>query len=254
MINIIGDDVFGYIALFLHNYKDLLSLSLVNTYTYYYDYNNKEIELSSNINNIKFNKIKKLTLNNLVVSIIPEFVKKIIMNECTTIAKLNMENLTAVHIKDCLTYHDIINTSLTYSQLKAVYLYNFTIDPDDFNVPNLEYLFIYESDDDYEYVYLFDIFKIPKLKYLDIKKVYIHDQDTVIENLEYYKGYYFEYKMPKLKYLETDNLKTESEYLSVYPNLTTIITFETPTTEFNHIKIIQPDKSKIALEYYKQYF
>ena len=155
MINIINDDVFNNITLFLLDYQDLLSLIFVNKYTYNHNYENKEVIMNS-YNKLKINSIRKITMNNMVVSSIPYFIKKIIFNECTFINRLDIDNISAIHIQDCLSYNDQLNF-INYKFLKAVYLYNFTIDPDDFELPNLEYLFIYESDDDYSYVCLFKI-------------------------------------------------------------------------------------------------
>ena len=72
--------------------------------------------------------------------------------------------------------------------------------------------------------------------------------------MEYYNGYYYKYNMPNLKYLETSKLLSESEYLKTYPKLTTIITNDKPNSEFNIIKLIEPNKSDISLEYYNKYF
>ena len=252
MINIFGYDVFNYITTFLINYKDILSVKLVNRGTLQHEYEHKEVIVCFH-SNVSLPHLEKIIVKNAVLSKIPD-VKICVMEDCSIHDILDISSLQALHIRDCYTYNNPMLLTL-YTNLVAVYLYNFLIDPDDLNLPNLEYLCIYESDYDDSYVYMFNIERFPKLKYLDISKIYMDNDSASVPLLEYYNGYFQEYNMPNLKYIEwSTDLLSESQYLQMFPKLIAIITYSEPVIPFNKIEIIRPEVSKIALEYYNKYF
>lgn len=252
MITIFGYDIFNYITLFLHNYKDILALRYINKDTYLHEFENTEIEASFNTK-IDLPKLEKMIAHNMTLFKIPN-IKVCILIDCTLTDILTINTVNALHIRDCYTYcNPLIFTQ--YDSLVAVYLYNFLIDPDDLVLPNLEYLFIYESDYDDSYVYIFNIERFPNLKYLDLCKIYMDNDSTCVPLLEYYNGFFQNYQMPNLKYLEwTNELLPESYYLQQFPNLIAIITYYEPIEPFNRIQILRPEISDIAQKYYNNYF
>lgn len=252
MLNIFGNDIFNIISLFLDNYKDLLSLKYVCKNTYYYNFTNKVITMDIPVN-MNLESVKKIIYSNLVIFKIPDITICVLL-DCTLCDVLNIDSVTALHIRDCYTYSNplIFNR---YDNLVAVYLYNFIIDPDDLILPNLEYLFIYESDYDDSYVYMFNIERYPKLKYLDLCRIYMDDDSSYVPFIEYYNGCFRNYNMPNLKYIEWHTkLLSEYEYLTLFPKLLAIITYDEPLEEFKNIKIIKPNESDIAKKYYNDYF
>lgn len=253
MINKFGYDIFNNITLYLNDYKDILSLRLVNRDTYFHEYENKEIELYFN-SIIDLQKVEKIITKNIVMTRLPPFVKICIFLDCFLYNSINIDTIRALHIKDCSMYSFPL-IHINYESLVALYLYNFIVDPDDLILPNLEYLCIYDSDYDDTFIYMFDVKRFPKLVYLDIYKIYIDDESAEIPFLEYYNGQFQHYNMPNLKYLEWNNtLFPESFYLYHFPKLIAIITYSKPNIPFNSIKLINPTVSKIAREYYNRYF
>jgi len=253
MINKLGFDIYNYIISFLINYEDIISIKNVNKFTYYNLYCVKEIELKkiySNIIDLPY--LEKIKIYNIVI-IIPN-IKICILSDCSIRKINNTDNIRSLHIQDCYSFSNVLSYN-TYNSLIALYLYNFMVDPDDLILPNLEYLCLYESDYDDSYIYMFNIQRFPKLKYLDICKIYIDNDSATVPSLEYYAGRFEHYNMPKLKYLEwpsEDFLLPEYFYITNFPNLTTIITNQ--DNDFNIIKVIKPDYSKIAQNYYNMYF
>lgn len=252
MINKFGFDVFNYITSFLVDYKDLLSIKLINKETYSHEYENKEIEIYFH-SVVDLPKLEKIIVKHMVLTKLPN-VKICIMSDCSIHETLNIDSLHALHIKDCYTYNNPLILTL-YTNLRAVYLYNFIVDPDDLVLPNLEYLCIFESDYDDSYVYMFNIERFPKLKYLDLSRIYIDNESASVPLLEYYNGCYQNYNMPSLKYIEWQTeLLPEYQFLQLFPNLLSIITYKEPSEPFNKIKLIRPEVSKIARNYYNSYF
>lgn len=252
MLQKLGYDIFNIIAIFIFNYNDLLSLKSVNRFTYYHIFNNKDIELTKHSKvNLRF--LKKISILNLIIYNIPKVNICKLLN-CTFAESLLLDTLTALHIQDCYTFCTPIVFNRYYS-LVALYLYNFIIDPDDLHLPNLEYLCIYESDCDDSYIYMFDVERFPKLKYLDLSKIYIDDDNANVPLLEYYNGCIRNYIMPCLKYIEiSSDLVDEQLYLNSFPSLQVIITDSIPNKPFEKISIIKPECSKIAQSYYNTYF
>lgn len=252
MINIFGYDVFNHITTYLLNYKDIISIKLVNKNTYLHEYENREIEMHFD-SIIDLPKLEKIIIKNVTLTKLPR-VKICIISDCCIQDILNIDYIHAIHIKDSYTYNNPLLLTL-YTNLRAVYLYNFIIDPDDLILPNLEYLCIYESDYDDTYVYMFDIKRYPNLRYLDLSKIYIDNNSASVPLLEYYNGCYENYDMPNLKYIEWHNdLLTEYQFLQLFPNLLSIITYKEPIEPFYNIEIIKPDISTIARKYYDSYF
>lgn len=250
MIDIIGSDLLNYITLFLVNYRDLLSIKLSCKRAYFHNYEHREIEIHHQAN-VQLPKLEKITIKNMQLTRIPN-VKICILIDCCIKDSVDVANLEAIYIRDC---HITSLISPKYTNLVAIYLYNFLIDPDDLILPKLEYLCIYESDYDDSYVYMFDIERFPNLKYLDISRIYIDNDSATIPLLEYYGGYFQQYNMPNLKYVEWNtNLLSEAQFLDIFPSLIAIITYAIPDEPFDKIEIITPDTSKIARSYYDEYF
>lgn len=252
-----GYDVFTCISLYLYSYDDIIALKHVNKSNYKYLFKNEEIELHSQMLNIDLCNLKKMNIYEMVIYDLPN-TDIIRLYNCNITELFKAINSYALHIQDSYSLY----TSLSfkrYDNLKALFLYNinFSIDPDELTIPNLEYLYMYESGPNEEYILIFNVERFPKLKYLDISCVYVDRDDAHIQELEYYNGYPQQYNMPNLLYLELPNnykMLLEEQYLTSYPKLTTIITSIQPVTSFDTIKIINPNISSIARQYYNIYF
>ncbi len=253
MINIFGFDVFNNIITYLVDYRDILSVKCVNKELFYYDYPNKELEVSISTD-IDLHYLEKITIKSGSILGLPINVKICVLQDCSIQNTIDADNLEALHISDSYTFCNPLAFN-QYDTLTAIYLYNFLIDPDDLLLPNLEYLCIFESDYDDSYVYMFNVERFPNLKYLDICKIYMDDDDAQVPMLEYYNGCFRNYNMPNLIYIEWETeLLSEAQYIILFPKLTTIISNNEPKEPFTYLKVIKPEESNIAKNYYNKYF
>lgn len=132
---------------------------------------------------------------------------------------------------------DICLPNYSYVNLKAISLYNHFFDPDEYYLPNLEYLFVYnERCELLNTIIMFDVTKFPKLIYLNLTGLLINPISKPMNHLEFINinrsdilSEHPAKYLPSIKFIEIFDLSTINviEYYTQFKNIKYII------SEFN---------------------